>query len=236
MIIKNNNIYLLDYNQILRWIPDDSVDLICIDPPYKINYNGESWDVEEEMLDWHDLFEHFERILRSTGNLIIFQGWSNVSDTKFIGHWYRNLTLKNWIIYDRIKGRGAKTDFTSTREDILWYVKSDNYTFNKIYSNIPKKTGGFGNKNNQKFRSLSNVWTDISPIVPWSKEYTGYPCQKPVKLLERIINIFSNENDLVLDCFAGSGTVGVVCKNLNRHYIISDNSKKAYNICLERLK
>ena len=115
-------------------------------------------------------------------------------------------------------------------------TKSNNYTYNKIYSNIKKKTGGLGQKNGQDCRALSNVWTDISPIVPWSKERVSHPTQKPIQLMERIITIFSNENDLVLDCFAGSGSTGVAAKNLKRNFIMIEKDENYHKIILERLE
>jgi site-specific DNA-methyltransferase (adenine-specific) len=218
----------------LKYLPkigDNSIDLIAIDPPYEIGFENNEWD--KQNLDWDELSSQFLRILKPTGNLIIFQGWSNVSKTKEILD--KHFTLNNWIIWDRIKGRGAKTNFVSTREDILWYSKTKKYTFNKIYSNIKKKTGGMGNKNGQENRALSNVWYDISPIVPWSKERVAHPTQKPVQLMERIITIFSNENDIVLDCFAGSGSTLVAAKNLNRYFIGVERDKEYYEIILNRL-
>jgi len=213
----------------IHQIAPDSVDLICIDPPYEIKYA--EWD--NKILAWDKMCVAFFNILKPTGNLIIFQGWSNVCNT--ISILEKSFKFQNWIIWDRVKGRGAKYNFTSTREDILWFTKTDKYTFNKIYSNIKKKTGGFGNKNKQPNRSLSNVWTDISPIVPWSKEYTGHPTQKPVSLIERIVTIFSNENDLVVDCFCGSGTTAVACKNLNRNFICIDNNKEYIDMAIKRI-
>lgn len=95
----------------------------------------------------------------------MFQGWNNVCQTKTILDKF--FQIQNWIIYDRIKGRGTKTNLVSTREDILWYTNSKKpKTYNKIYSNIPKKTKGMGEKNGQENRALTNVWYDISPIVP----------------------------------------------------------------------
>jgi len=167
-MIELNKVYCNDCFDIISQIDDNSIDLICIDPPYGISYNNEDWDSEKEF-DWCRLFEEYKRIIKDTGDIIIFQGWSNVCETKLVGEKY--FTLKNWIIYDRIKGRGAKTNMVSTREDILWFiVKDKGYTYNKIFSNIPKKTKGMGEKNGQANRALSNVWTDLSPIVPWSKE------------------------------------------------------------------
>jgi site-specific DNA-methyltransferase (adenine-specific) len=212
-------------------IENESIDLIAIDPPYEIGYGNNEWD--KQQLDWEFLSKEFLRVLKPTGNLVIFQGWSNVSKTKDILD--SNFILNNWIVWDRIKGRGAKTNFVSTREDILWYSKTKKYTFNKIYSNIKKKTGGMGNKNGQPNRALSNVWYDISPIVPWSKERVKHPTQKPIQLMERIITIFSNENETVLDCFAGSGSTIIAAKRLNRQFIGVERDIEYYNIINERL-
>lgn len=220
-----------DCLNIIHQIPDNSIDLICTDPPYEIGYNKLSWDTAA--LNWNYLGFHFKRVLKDSGNLVLFQGWSNVSQTKEIlqGHFH----LRNWIVWDRVKGRGGKYNFTSTREDILWFSKTENYTFNKIYSNTPKKTKGLGLKNGQPNRSLSNVWTDISPIVPWSRERTKHPTQKPLALIERIITIFSNPGDVVLDCFAGSFTTGVAAKNLNRDFILIEKEKKYFDEGVSRL-
>lgn len=216
---------------LLKEVESSSVDLICIDPPYEIDYNNEYWDTKS--LNWNFLFTEFKRILKPSGNLVIFQGWSNVSETKSIGEKY--FSLKNWIIWARIKCRGAKFNFGSDREDILWFSKSDKSTFNKIYSNTKKVTGGLGKKNGQANRSLTNVWYDISPIVPWSKERVNHPTQKPIQLMDRIVKIFSNENDLVLDCFAGSGSTLVAAKALNRKYIGIELDKNYFDIAKSRL-
>jgi site-specific DNA-methyltransferase (adenine-specific) len=227
----NKKVILGDCFENLSKIEDNSIDLIAIDPPYEILYENLEWD--KKSLNWNILRDEFYRILKPTGNLIIFQGWSNVSETKNILE--KTFKLKNWIIWDRIKGRGANTNMVSTREDILWLVKTDKYTYNKIYSTIKKKTGGLGAKNGQECRALSNVWTDISPIVPWAKERVAHPTQKPIQLMERIITIFSNENDLVLDCFAGSGSTGVAAKNLNRDFIMIEKDDEYHKIILKRL-
>jgi len=223
-----------DANDLIREIDDQSVDLIATDPPYGINFEKNEWD-EPDRLNWHELATHFKRVLKPHGNLIVFQGWSYVAETKTILDQY--FTIKNWIIYDRVKGRGAKTNFVSTREDILWYVMDEKiHVFNKIDSTIKKKTGGMGLKNGTKYRALSNVWTDISPIVPWSKERVKHPTQKPVSLMNRIVEVFSNPNDLVLDPFMGSGTTAVSCQILGRHCIGFEKNPEYYQIILERTK
>lgn len=144
--------------------------------------------------------------------------------------------MQNWIIWDRIKGRGAKKNFVSTREDILWYCKGNNPAYNKIYSNIPKKTGGMGKKNGQECRALTNVWYDISPIVPWSSEKNGHPTQKPLSLMERCVTIWTNEGDTILDFTMGSGTTGVAALKLGRDFIGIENDKKWFDIAQHRIK
>lgn len=214
----------------IKEIEDGSVDCIITDPPYDINYC--EWDKEQ---DWKTLAKEFKRVLKPNGNVIVFQGWSNVAETKRILE--TEFTLKNWIIYDRIKGRGGKTDLVSTREDILWFVNNEkNYTFNKMPSNIKKKTGGLGLRNGCKYRAMSNVWTDISPIVPWSKERVKHPTQKPIQLMKRCVELWSNENDVVLDCFMGSNSTGVACLKTNRKFIGIELDKEYYEIAKERME
>ena len=220
---------------LLKSLDDNSIDLIATDPPYCINYENLEWD-KNDSLDWAVLAKEYDRVLKNNGSIALFQGWSEVVKTKEVFDQF--FTLKNWIIYDRIKGRGTKTDLVSTREDILWYVKNERtYTYNKISSTIKKKTGGtIGKRNGNEFRALSNVWTDISPIVPWSQERVKHPTQKPLALMERIINIFSNPTDVILDPFMGSGTTLVAAKKLGRSYIGCDKEQNFYAITKERLK
>lgn len=207
------------------------VDAIISDIPY--NINKASWDNEFNL---SELLPLLEKLLKPGGNIVIFNGWSNVIDTKLELDKY--FTIRNWIIYDRIKGRGAKTNVVSTREDILWYSKGEkvSYTFNRVMSNIPKKTGGLGKKNGEENRALSNVWTDISPIVPWSKERVKHPTQKPIQLMERCVKLWTNEGDTVLDFTMGSGSTGVACKNLGRSFIGVELDKDYFDIAKQRLK
>lgn len=231
-MIDINKIYNEDCLDTIKKVKDNSIDLICIDPPYEIDYQNHNWD-KANSLNWDLLKDEYFRILKPTGNLIVFQGWSNVSKTKEILE--TKFQLNNWIIWDRIKGRGAKTNVVSTREDILWFSKTNTYTYNKIWSNIKKKTGGLGDKNGQPNRALSNVWTDISPIVPWSIERVNHPTQKPIQLMERIVTMFSNENDLVLDTFSGSGSTLVASLKLNRNFIGVELNKEYFEISIERI-
>ena len=82
---------------------------------------------------------------------------------------------------------------------------------------------------------LSDVWTDISIISTTGSERVGYDTQKPLKLLERIVTIFSNPGDVVLDFYAGSGTTGVAAQSLDRGAILIDRNPDAIEIIHKRL-
>lgn len=207
------------------------VDAIICDPPYNIDFEDNEWDTNFNISKALELCSY---IIKENGNIIIFQGWSNVCTTKIEMDKYWK--IQNWIIWDRIKGRGANNNVVSTREDILWYCNGTKPTFNKVYSNIQKKTGGLGTKNGQDNRALSNVWYDISPIVPWSAERNEHPTQKPLELMQRIITIFSNENDTILDFCMGSGTTCVAAQQLKRNFIGIEKEEKYYQIAEERLR
>ena len=86
-----------------------------------------------------------------------------------------------------------------------------------------------------KGQPLSDVWQDIFPVVSWSKERVGYDTQKPEGLLRRILSASSNSNDLVLDCFCGSGTTPVVAEKLGRRWIAADLGRFAIHTTRKRL-
>lgn len=204
------------------------VDAIICDPPYNIDIA--EWD---NNFDIERALKLCYKLLKDNGNIIIFQGWSEVCKTKSIMD--SLFTPMNWIIWDRIKGRGATKNFVSTREDILWYCKGNNPTYHKMYSNIEKKTAGMGNKNGETTRALTNVWYDISPIVPWSSEKTEHPSQKPVELMERCVNIWTNPNDIILDFTMGVGSTGRACLNLGRQFIGIEQDTKWFDMANSRL-
>lgn len=144
---------------------------------------------------------------------------------------------------------------------LLYYVKTENFTFNKSKFELPEfvlkyfHTEGedeFGKFRISKWRQkiyiedaskagyITNVWNDIlgfdySYMNLYRKESVGYPTQKPVKLLKRIVEASSNEGEVVLDPFCGSGTTGVACKKLGRHFVGIDDSLEAVRLSKRRL-
>lgn len=216
-------------SRIIKW--GKKVDHVISDIPYNIQYD--KWD---NNFDTDYLAELLDEFVEEDGNIILFSGWSNACN--LIEGMNRYFDLKQWVIWDRIKGNGINSNrkLISTREDILWFSKSNNPTFHKAYSNIDKKTKGIGEKNGVSKRALTNVWTDISPVVPWSKEYNKHPTQKPLELMERIVNIWTNEGDTVCDVTMGSGTTGVACVGLNRKFIGMEIDEEWFKFSEKRIR
>lgn len=117
---------------------------------------------------------------------------------------------------------------------ILYYTKSKtNYVFNKQYIEVKQKSGDISKK------PISDIWNDIknfAGIFGAKDSKTGFQTQKPEALLERIIKASSNPEDIVLDCFIGSGTTAAVAQKLGRRWIACDLNKGAVQLTSKRLQ
>ena len=131
---------------------------------------------------------------------------------------------------------GENTQMPNSHDTLFWYNKTDNYVFNRkdILQPFDSKMtewrytkGGQKNKEMPKGKTPDDVIT-LPSINTMAKERTGYPTQKPIKLLERIIKASSNEGDIVLDPFCGCATTLIAAENLNRKWIGIDNNKQAF--------
>ncbi|MCY4147404.1 MAG: DNA methyltransferase [Chloroflexi bacterium] len=153
---------------------------------------------------------------------------------------------RNEIIWHYTGGGRSKTYFSRKHDTILYYSKSNKWTFNVDEIWIPYKEtsgytkGGITSSTGKRYMPhpdgtpVDDVW-DIPIINPLSKERLGYPTQKPLKLLERIIKASSKEGDLILDPFCGCGTAAHAAENLFRSWIGIDISRFAVSLIRHRL-
>lgn len=231
--IKNKTINQ-DLFTTIEHLPNKFVDLLFIDPPYnmykKFNTTLFKKMAFEDYVDWYDSWlSKLVRILKPTASIYICGDYISSLAIYFVGVKY--FILRNRIVWEREKGRGAKYNWKNNTEDIWYFTMSDDYIFNvndvKLKKKViaPYKVNGQPKdweksiEGNFRLTHPSNIWTDIT--VPfWSmKENTEHPTQKPEKLLAKIILASSNKNDLVFDPFLGSGTTSVVAKKLKRNYL-----------------
>jgi site-specific DNA-methyltransferase (adenine-specific) len=168
-------------------------------------------------------------LLKPTATIYICGDW--YSSTSIFSVASKYFCVRNRITWEREKGRGAKSNWKNSSEDIWFCTVSDNYTFNvdavKLRRKVlaPYRQNGkpkdWEETNQGNFRDTfpSNLWTDLT--VPfWSMpENTEHPTQKPEKLLAKLILASTNPGNVILDPFLGSGTTSVVAKKLDRNYI-----------------
>lgn len=223
-----------DSFRIMPELPHGFADLIIADPPYNMDkdFDGESFKKSSDD-DYAAYTEEWLSLacplLKDTGTLYICCDWRSSSVIYEVLK--RHLKVRNRITWQREKGRGAKSNWKNSMEDIFFATKSDSYTFNldavKLRRKViaPYKADGkpkdWEETEDGNFRNThpSNFWDDIS-VPYWSMaENTAHPTQKPEKLLAKLILASSDKDDTVFDPFAGSGSTMVTAKKLGRHYL-----------------
>ncbi|MEZ4525537.1 MAG: site-specific DNA-methyltransferase [Desulfobacterales bacterium] len=233
-------IYTEDSAEFLKKIPDNSIQLILIDPPY--NLDMAMWDTFSNYLDWaRQWLNHIERILADTGSCVIFGGFQfqdlKNGDLLEILHYLRHntkLMLINLIVWYYKNGMSAYRYFANRHEEAIWLAKSKKYYFNLDDVRIPfdEKTKAIYKKDKrlrpesiEKGKNPTNVW-EIGRLSGNSAERVGHPTQKPLEIIRRFVKALSYPNSLVLDFFAGSGTTGRICIEEKRNSILVDNDRK----------
>jgi site-specific DNA-methyltransferase (adenine-specific) len=240
-----------DALEVLKCIPSNRIDLIATDPPYGGLLKSKTWDNQwknnQEYLDWcKSWFVECHRILKPDGNFYVFQNWQLVAENVVI---LKSIFpyFKNWITWERIKGRASKSNFKSAKEEILYFAKCEKPKFNEQKKLRPviapyrdedgKPKGWFISEDGERVRwtGVGNVWHYTPPVWSSIEEKPEHPTQKPLMMMERIIESSSNEGDVVLDPFIGSGTTCVAAKKLKRQYIGVEQNKKYCEIAERRL-
>ena len=223
-----------DTLEILSLMPEKFIDLLIVDPPYNIDkdFHGNKFKksadgiYEEYTKAW---IERVLPLLKNTASIYVCCDWkSSIVIASVLKKYFY---IQNRITWQREKGRGALYNWKNGMEDIWFATVSKDYTFNveavKTRRRVvaPYKIDGkpkdWEETDEGNFRNTypSNFWDDIS-IPYWSMpENTAHPTQKPEKLLAKLILASSNEKDIVLDPFLGSGSTSVCAKKLGRHYV-----------------
>jgi site-specific DNA-methyltransferase (adenine-specific) len=188
--------------------------------------------------------EEAHRVLSATGSLFLHIDPREVHYAKVMLDevFARNggagrACFQNEIIWAYDYGARATKRWPAKHDNILWYTKDPaHYTFNLDASDrIPYMAPGLvGAEKAARGKTPTDVWWHTI-VSPTGKEKTGYPTQKPLGILERIVRVHSNPGDTVLDFFAGSGTTGLAAIKNNRSYILIDESPEAVTLMKQRL-
>ncbi len=247
-----NRIFEGNCFELIHKIDAESIDLIICDGPYAVTQS--EWDKIANIQEFNlKLIQIFSEKLKKGGALYLF-GKSDCVD--FVD--YRPfLTLNAKIVwYQPSQLAQGRINYTNNYGIIAYFTKGKAKTFNlddirvpqlvelehrKRCENVPSVVNGkFGKtKFNEKGKNPGDVWGDIKQLTYKSKELLSrdflHTIQKPKKLMERIVKASSNEGDLVLDPFAGTGTTLVVCEGLKRNFIGFELNPELVQICRERL-
>jgi len=177
------------------------------------------------------------RLLKPTGSLYFHIDYREVHYCKILldGIFGRDSFL-NEIIWAYDYGGRSKKKWPAKHDNILYYARDpQNYTFNyEEVERIPYMAPGLvGKEKAARGKFPTDTWWHTI-VGTNSKEKTGYPTQKPVGILRRVIRASSNPGDIVMDFFAGSGTVGEVCLELDRRFILMDNNPQAIEVMKKR--
>ena len=244
---------IADCCDFLKRIPNNSIQLICVDPPYNLELAG--WDIYDNYIEWAaQWLNEAYRVLSESGSMVIFGGiqFRDVKSGDLIDiiQYVRHNTkfkLINTITWYYKNGMSAHRYFANRHEEVIWLAKSNNYYFDLDAVRVPYteeqlqlalKDKRLNPENTRKGKNPTNVW-EIGRLNGNSKERVGHPTQKPVEIIDRFVKALSYPGSVVLDFFAGSGTVGRVCISEGRHCLMCDSDPATieyFNKHLELMK
>lgn len=250
-----NKIYHEDCFVFLDKTKNNSIDLVVIDPPYNLSKAG--WDTFKSDKDFFDFTFGYLKVIikkmKEKGSLYIFNTPRNAAYIlSFLE--MQGLIFQNWICWNKKDGMTApKRKYANGQETILFFTKSNSYVFNYDDIRIPyesseriehaKKKGILKNGKrwypNAGGKLCREVWEFSSERhknkVNGKLVKQSHLTPKPLDMVSRIIKASSNEQDLVLDCFMGSGTTAVACKKLNRNFIGCEQNEEYYKLSIKRI-
>ena len=238
-------------------VPDSSVDLVVTSPPYNIdikygNKTEKGKILESKGVKYNDnlsedsyrsmlstVFTECKRVLKPNGS-----AWINIKNRCIDGvllppfwiqDFFSDMYLKNLIIWNFDWGGSTNRRFAPRYEFVFWFVKNKNhYTFNLDSVMVPALNYR-PDRYKTQLKNPTDVWR-ISMVSGNFEERTAHPAQYPEELIERIILTGTNEGDIVLDPFMGSGTTAAVAKKLSRHYLGYETVEEYCQIAEDRLK
>lgn len=240
-----NEVYYGDNLQILKNLATGSVDLVYIDPPFNTGkaqeIHGNSY--HDNRIDYREfLFPRLEegfRVLKETGSFYLHLDYRQSHSART---WMNKIFggpqhLINEIIWAYDYGGRPKNRWPAKHDTILFYVKNPEsyyFSFDEV-DRLPYMAPSLvGAEKAARGKTPTDVWWHT--IVPTNgSERVDYPTQKPLGIIRRIVGASSRKGDLVLDYFAGSGTIGDACLEMGRDFILIDDSYQAFEVMKNRL-
>ena len=235
--MKTNQIIKGDCIEEMKKLPDNSVDAIITDPPYKLQFKnpidlhgrkafyGSLQDMDWDKLNIKELYEklfpQFNKILKKDGSILIFvrTEWITYCIDEAEKNGFKIKATITWHKTNPVP-QVRKKNYLSSTESILWFSRWNEekilFTFN--------------------FKKQKEMHNFVEFPICSGNERTKHPTQKPLKLMERLVHIHTNEGDTILDPFLGSGTTAIACLKLNRKFIGIEKEEEYVKIANARIK
>lgn len=241
-IIGNSILYLGDCLEVMKIIPDKSIDCVITDPPYSLNYSFENDNLthNEQFIFMNKYMKEFSRIIKNNGTICIFME-QRLSHYLYFSAIENEFIWQNTIIWNRDGGQMPTKKFGICYEPISIFTKGKEHkTFNLDDLRVKSKYAGTDKRLNIKGKNPGDVWyipalfgKKIERIVGENGK-AAHPTQKPIDIILPLIIAYTNENDLVLDSFMGTNTTGFGCSLLNRKFIGIEKNEKYFEIAKNR--
>lgn len=232
----------MDY---LRGLPDKSVDMVLTDPPYGIGCDGgkgwdSEWDSESQYLQWCQVWtEECVRVLKDHRMMVV---WGTLKTDTFLKYrlqtgQHERLCTQNEIVWSYNWGGRSTKNFARKHEYAWCFSTGEQFLFNKDDVLVPRKM-------KKNMRTGKDYTSGTIPTCVWeknnhtgSRDYMGWhPTQKNVEVTSRLLRAYTNEGDVVLDPFLGSGTTAVACVRNNRVPIGCERDGDYYQKMVERVR
>lgn len=222
-----NKIINADCMDILKQLPDKSIDLVLTDPPYEVDSHGgkstqkglgerantlrDNIRFVSKGFDYEKVLKEIVRVTKKV-NAYIF--CSNAQITKIMGFFEKIGCSTTLLVWHKTNAIPLANGTYHSNAEFIVCAREKGACFNDL-------------KISKKSKVIS---------MPYPTDMRFHPTQKPVELIERLMEIKSKENDIVLDCFSGSGTTAIACHNLKRRFICVEKDKEYWQKSCERLK
>jgi len=242
---------------------DASLDAIYIDPPFGtgtvrtgrgLAYADRADDPDAFVAWLSPILEHARRALVPAGSLFLHLDYRAVHYAKVaLDRLFGRARFVNEIVWCYAVGGKSRRGFGRKHDTILWYARGDDWAFYPDAVRVARRggshmrlVGGVQEKTDRKTGRVyrypvhagkvpEDWWTDIETLNHSDRERTGYPSQKPERLVERVLAAVTREGDRVADWFAGSGTTAAVAQRLGRRFTVADRERAAVEVCARRL-
>jgi len=247
----------------LEITPDHTFAAIYIDPPFgtgnvqrgRGHRYADRADDPDAFVAWLvPYLEHSRRVLADHGSLVVHLDHRAVHYVKIaLDRLFGRAQFVNEIVWCYAVGGKSRRGFGRKHDTLLWYARSAEWAFYPEAVRVPRRAGshmrvvdGVQEKTDRKTGRVyrypvqagkipEDWWTDIETLNHSDAERTGYPSQKPERLVERVLSAVTRKGDRVADWFAGSGTTAAVAQRLDRRFVVSDREPGAIRVTTARL-